>query len=81
MKLYKFWNSVEDAPQDIAAINEDLQYLISVFKKIQSTKGAVGECVAEGIQHCWGKLLVRYFSILNLLRSDNPGTQHHCGRF
>lgn len=57
IKLYKFWNSVEDAPQDIAAINEDLQYLISVFQRIQSTKGSVGECVAEGMQHCWSKVL------------------------
>ncbi|KAF2032349.1 hypothetical protein EK21DRAFT_99003 [Setomelanomma holmii] len=35
VKLYMFWESIEDAPQEIAAIKEDLQYLISVFKRIE----------------------------------------------
>jgi len=28
IKLYTFWETVEDAPQEIIAIKEDLRYLI-----------------------------------------------------
>lgn len=35
-KLYRFWECVEDAPQEVAAISEDLKYLISIFKRIES---------------------------------------------
>ncbi|KAH6633196.1 hypothetical protein C7974DRAFT_462830 [Boeremia exigua] len=52
VKLYIFWESIEDAPQEISAIKEDLQYLISVFRRIESAKTPLGHCIAEGIQHC-----------------------------
>ncbi|RAR06532.1 ankyrin repeat-containing protein [Stemphylium lycopersici] len=52
VKLYRFWESVEDAPQEIAAINEDLQYLITIFRRIESNTEPLGECIAEGIEHC-----------------------------
>jgi hypothetical protein len=58
IKLYRFWESVEDAPQEVAAINEDLQYLISIFKRIESQNTSIGDCIAEGIQHCRSKVLV-----------------------
>ncbi|KAH3964989.1 hypothetical protein HBI56_149970 [Parastagonospora nodorum] len=52
IKLYKFWESIEDGPQEIAAIREDLQYLISIFREIESNNGHVGDCILEGIQYC-----------------------------
>ncbi|KAH7401636.1 hypothetical protein BKA66DRAFT_585814 [Pyrenochaeta sp. MPI-SDFR-AT-0127] len=51
-KLHKFWESIEDAPQEIAAIKEDLLYLTSVFGRIGCTRKPLGHCVVEGIQHC-----------------------------
>lgn len=64
IKIYRFWESVEDAPREVAAIKEDLQYLISVFKRIESNKNSVGDCIVEGIQHCRIKVLVhRPFSL------------------
>ncbi|KAH8722344.1 hypothetical protein GQ44DRAFT_741717 [Phaeosphaeriaceae sp. PMI808] len=57
IKLYRFWESVEDAPQEIAAIKEDMKYLISIFKRIESNNHPLGECITEGIQHCRLKVL------------------------
>jgi hypothetical protein len=59
IKLYRFWEEVEDGPQEVKAIQEDLQYLISIFRKIESNDSHVGECVMEGMQHCQVKVLVR----------------------
>jgi hypothetical protein len=59
IKLYGFWESIEDAPQEISAIREDLQYLISIFKRFESNNDPIGDCIAEGIQHCRIKVLVR----------------------
>ncbi|KAF3034602.1 hypothetical protein E8E12_004361 [Didymella heteroderae] len=56
IKLYTFWETVEDAPLEIAAIKEDLRYLISVFKRIESHEHPVGSCLAEGIHHCRAKI-------------------------
>jgi hypothetical protein len=58
IKLYKFWEEIEDGPQEIKAIQEDLQYLISIFEKIESNDNLVGDCVVEGMQHCRTKVLV-----------------------
>jgi hypothetical protein len=58
IKLYKFWESVEDGPQEIAAIRKDLQYLISIFREIETNNKPVGDCIVEGIQHCRIKVLV-----------------------
>lgn len=58
MKLYIFWECIEDAPHEIAAIKEDLQYLISVFKKVESAEKPLGHCIAEGIRHCRTKVTV-----------------------
>jgi hypothetical protein len=60
IKLYRFWESVEDGPQEIVAIKEDLQYLISIFREIESNNNSVGECIVEGIQHCRVKVVVSY---------------------
>jgi hypothetical protein len=58
IKLYKFWESIEDAPHEIAAIKEDLQYLIFVFKRVESGGYASGQCVAEGLHSCRKKVAV-----------------------
>lgn len=49
---------MEDAPQEIASIIEDLQYLISVFKKFESAERPPGDCIIEGIRHCQSKVAV-----------------------
>lgn len=58
IKLYAFWETVEDAPLEIASIKEDLRYLISVFKRVESHDNARGSCLAEGIRHCRAKITV-----------------------
>lgn len=58
VKLYMFWEAIEDAPQEVAAIKEDLQYLISVFKRIESTEARNSRCIREGVQHCRIKVAV-----------------------
>jgi hypothetical protein len=60
LRLYTFWESIEDAPQEVAAVKEDLQYLISVFKRIESAEKPLGHCIAEGIRHCRFKVAVCY---------------------
>ena len=64
IKLYKFWESIEDGPQEIAAIREDLQYLISIFREIESNNGHVGDCILEGIQYCRIRIVVSYCLIV-----------------
>ncbi|OAG13564.1 hypothetical protein CC77DRAFT_1067776 [Alternaria alternata] len=56
IKLHTFWETVEDAPGEIAAIKEDLRYLISVFKRVESHSNPLGSCLAEGVQHCRAKI-------------------------
>ncbi|KAF7677303.1 hypothetical protein GT037_004162 [Alternaria burnsii] len=56
IKLYTFWEAVEDAPQEIIAIKEDLRYLISVFKGVESYGDPLGGCLGEGVQHCRAKV-------------------------
>ena len=58
IKLYRFWESIEDAPHEIASIKADLQYLISVFKRIESGGHAPGQCISEGLHHCRSKVAV-----------------------
>jgi hypothetical protein len=58
VKLHKFWESVEDAPQEIAAIREDLHFLSSVFAGIGCNGKPLGQLVVEGIQHCELKMAV-----------------------
>lgn len=62
IKLYTFWESIEDAPLEIAAIKEDLRYLISVFKRVESNDNPLGDCIVEGVQHCRVKIAVRRLS-------------------
>ncbi|KAI4642043.1 uncharacterized protein J4E79_011569 [Alternaria viburni] len=56
IKLYTFWETVEDAPREIIAIKEDLRFLISVFQKVESHGNSLGGCLAEGVQHCRAKI-------------------------
>jgi hypothetical protein len=72
IKLYTFWETVEDAPQEIIAIKEDLRYLISVFKGVESYDDPLGGCLGEGVQHCRAKVAVSAF---------HPETQPTADRF
>jgi len=58
IKIYNFWESIEDGPQEIAAIKENLQYLISIFREIESNSSRVGDCILEGIQYCRLRIVV-----------------------
>jgi hypothetical protein len=79
IKLYRFWEEVEDGPQEVKAIQEDLQYLISIFGKIESSENHVGECVMEGMQHCQAKVLVSCrVTVVNGAQSYRSGTECHC---
>jgi hypothetical protein len=59
IKLHSFWESIEDAPHEIAAIKEDLQFLVSVFQRIESNEDPLGHCTIEGVYHCRVKVAVR----------------------
>jgi hypothetical protein len=58
IKLYRFWESIEDAPHEIAAIKADLKYLISVFKRVESSGHASSQCISEGLHHCRNRVAV-----------------------
>jgi len=58
IKLYTFWETVEDAPREIIAIKEDLRFLISVFQRVESSGNNLDGCLAEGVQHCRAKIAV-----------------------
>lgn len=58
IKLYKFWESIEDAPHEILAIKGDLRYLISVFRRIESAEQPLGNSIIEGVRHCRIKVAV-----------------------
>jgi hypothetical protein len=58
VKLYHFWESIKEAPEEIAAIKEDLRYLISVFRRVESAGQPLGPCIAEGVRHCRIKVAV-----------------------
>jgi hypothetical protein len=62
-KLYQFWESFQDAPEDVAAIVESLRYLSTVFEEIASAKKPLAPSVAEGIRCCQRKVAVRYRNI------------------
>lgn len=65
---------MEDAPQEIAAVKEDLQYLISVFKRIESAEKPLGHCIAEGVRHCRIKVAVSLGSSLRVDSADDQGS-------
>ena len=58
VKLHGFWESIEDAPHEIASIKEDLRFLISVFRRIESNENPLGQCTIEGVYHCRVKVAV-----------------------
>ena len=78
MKLYTFWETVEDAPREIIAIKEDLRFLISVFKRVESHGNNLGSCLAEGVQHCRAKITVSALMWGCKLRLINSGSDTHC---
>ncbi|KAK7187424.1 hypothetical protein PSPO01_06654 [Paraphaeosphaeria sporulosa] len=49
---------MEDAPHEIATIKEDLLYLISIFKRVESSEHSSSKCMAEGATHCQRKVAV-----------------------
>ena len=58
IKLYKFWETVKDAPQEINTIKDDLSFLISVFERVESHGDTLGSCLAECLKHCRAKIEV-----------------------
>lgn len=59
MKLYYFWESVRDAPEDVAFIMEDLKYLSTVVEDIARDKSPMSTSVAVGLKVCQNKMRVR----------------------
>ncbi|KAF1929931.1 uncharacterized protein M421DRAFT_380930 [Didymella exigua CBS 183.55] len=76
IKLYVFWESIEDAPQEIAAVKEDLQYLISVFKGIENSEKPLGHCIADGVQHC----RIKIADLMSIIEKFNEGFQSESRR-
>jgi hypothetical protein len=79
IKLHNFWESIEDAPHEIAAIKEDLQLLISVFKRIESNENPLGQCTIKGVYHCRVKVAVCIPepTIDPMLTGDTGTNVHH----
>ncbi len=59
MKLYHFWESIQDAPEDVATIMEDLQHLSSLLSDIGFSKSDMAPSVAVGLECCKSKIGVR----------------------
>jgi hypothetical protein len=76
-KLYQFWESFQDAPEDVAAIVESLRYLSTVFEEIASAKKPLAPSVAEGIRCCQRKVAVRYLMQTFDLPPERGGSGQH----
>lgn len=57
-KLYRFWDSIRDAPHEVAAILQDLQYLATVVDNIARDTTERGSSVAMGLQCCQSTMKV-----------------------
>ncbi|OCL07877.1 hypothetical protein AOQ84DRAFT_389220 [Glonium stellatum] len=56
-KLYKFWVSIQEAPNYVAVIFEDLLYLSTVLKDIPLDQNQT-YAVKFGLECCQGKIVV-----------------------
>jgi len=56
--LHYFWESIRDAPEEIAIIMEDLEYLQSVVQDIARDKSEISAPVLVGLKCCQAKLHV-----------------------
>jgi hypothetical protein len=77
IKLYTFWETVEDAPREIIAIKENLRYSISVFKIVEFHGNHLGSCLAEGVEHYSAKIAVSALIWERKLRLIIPGSYNH----
>src|SRR5436190_21694698 len=57
IKLYHFWNSIRDAPEDVAIIMDDLLLLSTVLRDISHDKEQA-PAVILGLECCKTKILV-----------------------
>ena len=57
VKLYDFWNSVRDAPKEVAVITDDLMLLSRVLRDISHSKRPA-PAVTLGLECCKAKILV-----------------------
>ena len=60
MKLYHFWESVRDAPDEVAVIMDNLLYLSTVLKDIAHDK-QLAPSVVVGLECCQSKVRVRSY--------------------
>src|ERR1700739_2179627 len=56
-KLYQFWNSIRDAPEEVAVIMDDLRLLATVLRDISHDKQQA-PAVTLGLECCQTKILV-----------------------
>jgi hypothetical protein len=58
VKLYLFWESIREAPEEVGAIVEDLKYLATVMQDIARTKSNVASSVRAGLELCLKRMEV-----------------------
>jgi hypothetical protein len=58
-KLYNFWNSIQDAPQDVAVVTHDLMLLSTMLKEIADSEVDPSATVEVALQSCRAKLKVQ----------------------
>ena len=57
IKLYNFWDSIRDAPEEVAVIMDDLMLLSTVLRDISREKQQA-PAVTLGLECCKTKILV-----------------------
>ncbi|KAL9630070.1 MAG: hypothetical protein Q9164_006598, partial [Protoblastenia rupestris] len=70
-KLYDFWNSVKEAPEDIHAISMDLGLLSSVLTRIahEAQQVETQAILVPALNGCWAKAKI----LTTLLNEIEPG--------
>ena len=67
IKLYDFWSTVRDAPEDIAVIVKDLEWLSSLLKDVANGQYQAPS-VSFGLEYCKSKLEVSWKCLLTLFK-------------
>ena len=70
-KLYDFWRSIEEAPEDVRMISMDLELLSSVLTRIanEAQHAEPEAMLASALNGCWAKVKLLH----TLLNEIEPG--------
>jgi hypothetical protein len=82
MKLYEFWASIRDAPEEVAFIMEDLKYFSTVVAEIDRDKTYKAPSVEAGLRCCQHKIeVLSPFTFMLSYSNASKGTCYHSHGF